>query len=284
MVMNEKYDDILSYYATQQLINNLTSYSCKYIKSNQFNFIKRKFSIKEFHENSIFKNSIKINHNFSKNMITALGGNNTQYIYNIEDSLHKKLFAGLVEYEALRQLHSKNNHMLGCLLLSCDSAYYKLMPDRLIWTLDRKTTHTSLIEFIQNILNINWLDALATLADILGMNYENIFFFSSADSIPETVAASGGIPDTINLPSQRGEAIRTDLTEIMSPSGQVIGGVVQYVIGEHLLCLPATSINGVLSIGKCNPPAFFSESGRNGSKSECYHHFLCRYPYRYSVE
>ena len=54
--MNENYDDILSYYATQQLINNLTSYSCKYIKSNQFNFIKRKFSINEFHENSIFKN------------------------------------------------------------------------------------------------------------------------------------------------------------------------------------------------------------------------------------
>ena len=130
--MNENFDDILSYYATQQLINNLTSYGCKYIESNQFNFIKRKFSIKEFHENNIFKNSIKINHNFSKNMITALGENNTQYIYNIEDSLHKKLFAGLVEYEALRQLHSKNNHMLGCLLLSCDSAYYKLMPDRLI--------------------------------------------------------------------------------------------------------------------------------------------------------
>lgn len=158
--------------------------------------------------------------------------------------------------------------MLGCLLPSCDSAYYELMPDRLIWTLDRKTTHTSLIEFIQNILNINWLDALATLADILGMNYENIFFFSSADSIPETVAASGGIPDTINLPSQRGEAICTDLTEIMSPSGQVIGGVVQYVIGEHLLCLPATSINGVLSIGKCKPPAFFlnqDEMDRNRS-------------------
>ena len=110
-------------------------------------------------------------------MIKALGSNNTQYIYNIEDSLHKKLFAGLVEYEDLRQLHNKNNHMLGCLLPSCDSAYYELMPDRLIWTLDRKTTHTSLIEFIQNILNINWLDALATLADILGMNYENIFSF-----------------------------------------------------------------------------------------------------------
>ena len=180
----------------------------------------------------------------------ALRDNNTQCIYHADDSIHRNLFAGLVEYETLRQLHNKNNHMLGCLLISCDSAYYDLMPDRFIWTLDRKTTHTSLIEFIQNILNLNWLDALDTLADILGMNYENIFFFSSADSIPETVAASGGIPDTINLPSQRGEAICTDLTEIMSPSGQVIGGVVQYVIGEHLFCLPATSINGVLSIGK----------------------------------
>ena len=198
----------------------------------------------------------------------ALGDNNTQCIYHADNSLHRNLFAGLVEYETLRQLHNKNNHMLGCLLISCNSAYYDLMPDRFIWTLDRKTTHTSLIEFIQNILNLNWLDALATLADILGMNYENIFFFSSADSIPETVAASGGIPDTINLPSQRGEAIRTDLTEIMSPSGQVIGGVVQYVIGEHLLCLPATSINGVLSIGKCKPPAFFlnqDEMDRNRS-------------------
>ena len=198
----------------------------------------------------------------------ALRDNNTQCIYHADDSLHRNLFAGLVEYETLRQLHNKNNHMLGCLLISCDSAYYDLMPDRFIWTLDRKTTHTSLIEFIQNILNLNWLDALATLADILGMNYENIFFFSSTGSIPETVAASGGIPGTINLPRQSGEAIRTDLTQVMSPSGQSIGGFVQYRAGEHLLCLPATPVDGVLSIGKCKPPAFFlnqDEMDRNQS-------------------
>lgn len=174
----------------------------------------------------------------------------------------------MVEYETLRQLHNKNNHILGCLLLSCDSACYELIPDRFIWTLDRKTTHTSLIEFIQNILNLNWLDALATLADIIGMNYENIFFFSSTGSIPETVTASGRIPDTINLPRQSGEAICTDLTEIMSPSGQVIGGFVQYRAGEHLLCLPATPVDGVLSIGRCTPAALFlnqDEMDRNQS-------------------
>ena len=45
----------------------------KYIKSNQINFIKRKFSIKEFHKNNIFKNSIKINHNFSKKYDNGVG-------------------------------------------------------------------------------------------------------------------------------------------------------------------------------------------------------------------
>lgn len=48
MVMNENYDDILSYYATQQLINNLTSYGCKYINLISLillsvNFLSRNF-------------------------------------------------------------------------------------------------------------------------------------------------------------------------------------------------------------------------------------------------
>lgn len=266
--MNENYDELLSYYSTRQLVDNLTSYGCKCIESNRLYSIKRKFYINKFHEYNIFKNSIKINHDFSEELIRALGSHNTQYIYNIDDPLYRILFSGLVEYEALRQLHIKDYHILGCLLLSCESARYDLMPDRFIWTLDHKTTHTSVIEFIQNVLNLSWLDALATLADILGMNYENIFFFSSTGSIPETVAASGGIPGTINLPRQSGEAIRTDLTQVMSPSGQSIGGFVQYRAGEHLLCLPATPVDGVLSIGKCKPPAFFlnqDEMDRNQS-------------------
>ena len=46
--MNENYDDILSYYATQQLINNLTSYGCKYINLISLillsvNFLSRNF-------------------------------------------------------------------------------------------------------------------------------------------------------------------------------------------------------------------------------------------------
>ena len=152
--MNENYDELLSYYSTRQLVDNLTSYGCKCIESNRLYSIKRKFYINKFHEYNIFKNSIKINHDFSEELIRALGSHNTQYIYNIDDPLYRILFSGLVEYEALRQLHIKDYHILGCLLLSCESARYDLMPDRFIWTLDHKTTHTSVIEFIQNVLNV----------------------------------------------------------------------------------------------------------------------------------
>ena len=41
-----------------------------------------------------------------------MGSHNTQYIYNIDDPLYRILFSGLVEYEALRQLHIKDYHIL----------------------------------------------------------------------------------------------------------------------------------------------------------------------------
>lgn len=266
--MNENYDELLSYYSTRQLVDNLTSYGCKRIESNRLYFIKRKFYINDFHEHNIFKNSIKINHDFSEELIRALGSHNTQHIYNIDDLLHRILFSGLVEYEALRQLHISDYHILGCLLLSCESARYDLMPDRFIWTLDHKTTHTSVIEFIQNVLNLSWLDALATLADILGMDYKNIFYFSAEGSIPEVDEVSLRIPRSISLPCENSMAICTEFTPVMNPSRKAIGGFVQYRIKEHTLCLPVTTVDGFLSIGKCKTPAFFlnqDEIDRNRS-------------------
>lgn len=266
--MNENYNYVLMAYRTKQLNEDLAEYGCKSMEPIQFNSIKRKFSIKKLNKNNIFKNCVKINQNFSENMITALGSSNTQCIYDVDDSFYENLFAGLVEYEALCQLHDKSKSTLGCLLLSYDSACYNLMPDRLIWTFDRKTIHTSLIEFIQNALDINWLDALATLAGIIGMDYENIFYFSTEGSVPEAGAVSSRIPSSISLPCQNSRAICTKLIQVMSPSGKVIGGFIQYRIKEHTLCLPATTIDGVLSIGKCKPPAFFlnqDEIDRNRS-------------------
>lgn len=89
------------------------------------------------------------------------------------------------------------------------------------------------------------------------MDYENIFCFSSKVYAEESYADPLRIPNKINIPYQSDMARRTNLTQIMSPSGNVIGGVVQYHIKEHTLCLPTTTVDGVLSIGKCNPSAFF---------------------------
>ena len=43
--MNENYDELLSYYSTRQLVDNLTSYGCKCIESNRLYSIKRKLTM-----------------------------------------------------------------------------------------------------------------------------------------------------------------------------------------------------------------------------------------------
>lgn len=49
----------------------------------------------------------------------------------------------------------KNRSILGCLLLSYPYSNYKLCADKFIWTSDKKILNISLIEFIQNRLNLN---------------------------------------------------------------------------------------------------------------------------------
>lgn len=77
--------------STKYLNDSLVNHGCRKIKNSRFNIIKRKFSIKKLNENNIFKSSIKINHNFSENLIMALGDNNAQCIYHADDSLHRDL-------------------------------------------------------------------------------------------------------------------------------------------------------------------------------------------------
>lgn len=95
--MNEIYNYVSMAYSTMQLKKDLTEYGCIGMEPIRFNSIKRKFSIKKLNKNNIFKNYVKINQDFSKNMITALGSNNTQCIYDFDDSFYENLFAGLVE-------------------------------------------------------------------------------------------------------------------------------------------------------------------------------------------
>lgn len=83
MIMNENYNYVSMTYRTRQLKKELIGYGCIDMEPIQFNSIKRKFSIKKLNKNNIFKNCVKINQNFSENMITALGSSNTQCIYDV---------------------------------------------------------------------------------------------------------------------------------------------------------------------------------------------------------
>lgn len=90
--MSENYNySPIFWFETKQLQDALVSYGCECMEVYPINSIKRTFSIKK-NKNNIFKNCVKTNHIFSKNMITAFGVDNTQYIYDVDDCFYKNLF------------------------------------------------------------------------------------------------------------------------------------------------------------------------------------------------
>ena len=221
-----------------------------------------------------FKNNLKLSLNsFSSKFMQYIGLSNIKNIYGIEFPININLFMGLTEWEAQRQLMEKRNKKLIDFILNNDFRIrYKPTQNGIEWTAISQKCGNSLVQLAQLILiNQSQLDALATLANIVHLNIDNFYHFSS-QSYPTGANVSSSwhnIPEVITLPDGKiPVATCADRIPVMGYSGQVIGGFVQYRAGEHLLCLPATSVDGVLSIGKCNPPAFFlnqDEIDRNRS-------------------
>ena len=221
-----------------------------------------------------FKNNIKLSLNsFSSKFMQYIGLSNIKNIYGIELPININLFMGLTEWEAQRQIMEKRNEKLIKFIRNNDFCIrYNFTRNGIEWTAISGMRGNSLVQLTQLILiNQSQLDALATLANIVHLNIDNFYRFSS-QSYPTGANVSSSwhnIPEVITLPDGKiPVATCADRIPVMGYSGQVIGGFVQYRAGEHLLCLPATSVDGVLSIGKCNPPAFFlnqDEIDRNRS-------------------
>lgn len=218
-----------------------------------------------------FKNSMKLSLNsFSSKFMQGIGLSNTQDTYGVESPFNITLFCGLTEWEAQQQVLEGQNRKLSN-ILNLNTFYVRsdLTKKPIEWTVNSKITSNSLVELTQVIFNISGLDALATLAYIVRLNIDNFYFFSECQPTGVNTSFYWRIPKVITLPDDKiPVATCTDRIPVMGHSGQVIGGFVQYRAGEHLLCLPATPVDGVLSIGKCKPPAFFlnqDEIDRNRS-------------------
>lgn len=220
-----------------------------------------------------FKNNLKLSLNsFSSKFIQYIGISNIKNIYGIEFPINTKMFTGLTEWEAQRQLMERRNEKLikfihnNDFCIRCNST-----RNGIEWTAKSGKCGNSLVQLAQLILvNQSRLDALATLANIVHLNIGNFYHFTSQSYPTETnVSSWHNIPEVIPFHDDKiPVATCADRVPVRGYSGQVIGGFVQYRAGEHLLCLPATPVDGFLSIGKCKPTAFFlnqDEIDRNQS-------------------
>ncbi|WP_294620930.1 AAA family ATPase [uncultured Bilophila sp.] len=220
-----------------------------------------------------FKNNLKLSLNsFSSKFMQHIGLSNIKNIYGIEFPINIKLFTGLTEWEAQRQFMEKRNEKLIKFIYNNDFCIRcNYTRNGIEWTDKYGNYGNSLVQLAQLILvNQSRLDTLATLANIVHLNIGNFYHFTSQSYPTDSdVSSWHNIPEVIPFHDDKiPVATCADRVPVRGYSGQVIGGFVQYRAGEHLLCLPATPVDGFLSIGKCKPTAFFlnqDEIDRNQS-------------------
>lgn len=124
-------------------------------------------------------------------------------------------------------------------------------------------TGTSWTSLLQTIFNLPRLDALATLAQLLGMSFENLHQLSSTPHAAElhgTWRFDDGVPNLLQLrgfPNDFGCAKLMGKTHIYGNANQVIGAFLRYRLDENDFCLPATVGRGELCVGRYKPTAHF---------------------------
>ena len=211
---------------------------------------------------------------FSPAFDDAIGRVNTCNIYGLDDVLvMEAIFKTLLEREASRQYHSGSNQDLHALLNineGCGrdgiSVHGELRADgELEWYLNSGLINkgSSWVELFCAVFSIQRMDAVATLANILGMSFDNLSKLSSdkhgaeltGGSCPrENVPASLHLP---KLPAGAANAARKEKKYIYGNAGQRIGAILTYQLNGNDFCLPATVGRGELCMGKYKPTAHF---------------------------
>lgn len=204
--------------------------------------------------------------NFSPGMEWLVGKANITNIYGVEDyGVEIAIFEASVESKALYEVHNESNHTLVTLLRiarrECGVNLSKGPDGELRWRIGYQNIEgTSLVDLIRHIFTISRLDALATLAGIVNISFENITRLSSVSHVAEEqgiVPLDDMIPRFLFLSRYQGVAERIKLKKIKGHSGQTVGAIALYRYGETLFGLPATVGKRTLSIGIYKPTAFW---------------------------
>jgi len=203
----------------------------------------------------------------------VLGTANSSSIYGLNDDLVAvAIFEALLEREASRQYRSGNNpHLQNILSINegCGrdtmTVFGELGTDNeLKWNINYSQSRgTTWIRLFCAVFNLTRMDALATLANILGMSFENL---SKLSSDQHALELNGGsrpaedVPASLHLPELPAGPTCVELMEkryIYGNAGQVIGAILRYRLNGHDFCLPATVGRCILCMGKYKPTAHF---------------------------
>lgn len=209
-------------------------------------------------------------HPFSHFFGTASGSANISDNYGLEDELVlETIFEAILEREATFQFREKiDSNIRAITLIRNEGAHISITVDadgKPRWKMNLgRTKGSSWLSLVSAVFNLSRLDALATLAKIVGMDFYNL---SRLSSDPHTAESSGtfqqpeeNIPEILHLPGLPGGttcAELTDKTYIYGNAGQVIGAILRYRLNGHDFCLPATVGRCVLCMGKYKPTAHF---------------------------
>ncbi len=210
---------------------------------------------------------------FSHAVNSAFSMPNLTNIYGLDDAqLKTAFFEALLEREASHQFRcGSNTHIQK--LLNIKERYARNgmtvsgevgTDNELHWNLNKGSVKgTSWRELLRMIFNLSRMDALATLASVLGMSFDNLSRLSSdrhalelnggsrpSEDVPASLRLSG-------LPAGSTYAKLMGKKYIYGNAGQIIGAILRYSLNGNDFCLPATVGRGVLCMGKYKPTAHF---------------------------
>lgn len=205
---------------------------------------------------------------FSACVASAFGDDNTTSIQGLDDTnMRIAMFEGLAEQEAVAQFRAENKYLscMASLQAGSISISGELRQDsRFAWHNRCEHEGTGFVSLLQYLRNLPRLDALATLARFVDMDFTHMYQLSSqihvAESTGHQMVPVNNIPRAVFLSQSElvdGIAQLVNLHHILGNAGQIIGAVAMYSQNGRTFCLPATVGNGALCIGKYKPTAHF---------------------------